>query len=279
MIRRRLVKELILNGVQYSGAEWLRDEIWARRGLLPAVVALFHRVTDTIPEDGITISSARFRQIVRTLKADYRPMSLSELVEHVEQKRTWPRRTVVVTFDDGYRCNYEEAAPILADAGVPATFFVVTELMGTDHVAQWDKHLSGRIHWMDWRQVRELAARGFEIASHTLTHLDLGRIRGAEARREIFDSRTRLEQELGQEVRHFAYPFGGRENLLPENRELVMEAGYRSCSSAIGGFVAPSSDIFNLRRIALNSWVTCDSELHFELRTVAPWRWRRPAGV
>jgi peptidoglycan/xylan/chitin deacetylase (PgdA/CDA1 family) len=279
MIPRRLLKDIALKSVRYSGAEGLRDAVWARRGLLPAVVALFHRVTDAIPEDGITISTARFRQIVRSLKNDYRPISLSTLLDCLERKEAWPSRTVVVTFDDGYRCNYEHAAPILAEAGVPATFFVVTDMVGTDRVPSWDEHIRGRVQWMDWPQVRELAAQGFEIGSHTRTHRDLGKIRGAEARQEIFDSRTRLEQELGMKVRSFAYPFGGRQSLLPENRELVIEAGYRCCCSAFGGFVAPSSDLFNVQRIALNSWVTSDSEMHFELCSSAPWRWRRPDGV
>jgi peptidoglycan/xylan/chitin deacetylase (PgdA/CDA1 family) len=151
--------------------------------------------------------------------------------------------------------------------------------MGTGHTAPWDEHLRGRVSWMSWGQVRELAAGGFEIGAHTLSHCDLGTVRGPQARREIFESRARLEHELGKDVPLFAYPFGGRNNLLAENRELVKEAGFRCCCSAFGGFVVPSSDRFNVQRIALTSWVESEDEMHFELRSVAPWRWRRPEGV
>ncbi len=276
---KRLLKEILLGGARYSGAEWLRDRFWAFRGLLPAAVVLFHRVTDTIPEDGITVSTARFRAMVQALKEHYQPVSLTVLLEHLEQKKAWPERTVAVTFDDGYRCNHAEAAPILAEAGVPATFFVTADLLGTDRTLPWEENLRGRVHWMTWPQVRELAGQGFEIGSHTLTHCDLGSVRGSDARREIFDSKTKIEQELGREVRLFAYPFGGRENMVPENRELVAEAGYQCCCSAFGGFVTPFSDPFALPRIALNSWFATVNEMHFELRSMAPWRWLRPDGA
>ena len=273
---RKLLKRALVRSVQLSGAENVRDKLWASRGKLPAAIVLFHRVTDDIPEDGITVSTARFRWVVRELRDHYHPMSLTDLVDHVERQIPWPERTVVVTFDDGYRDNYECAAPILAEYGVPATFFILADAIGTDYVLPWEEHLRGRVPWMELDQARDLLRQGFEIGSHTLLHLDLGKLTGEEARREIFDSKKKLEDLLSTQITTFAYPFGGGENLLPEERELVRKAGYRCCCSAFGGYADLQSDLFNLCRIPIDSSYITPVELHFELRNPAFWRWWKP---
>ncbi len=276
---KRAVKLTLLRLMRYSGTEWIRNRIWATSKRLPAAIVLFHRVTDDIPEDGITVSTARFRWVIRELRDHYYPMSLSDLLDHLERQTPWPERTVVVTFDDGYRDNYECAAPILAEYGVPATFFILADAIGTDYVLPWEEHLRGRVPWMEWDQARELLRQGFEIGSHTLLHRDLGKLRGEEARREIFDSKKKLEDSLGAEISNFAYPFGGRENLLPENRELIRRAGYRCCCSAFGGYADLQSDLFNLCRFSIDSSYVSPVDLHFELRNPAFWRWWKPGQV
>jgi peptidoglycan/xylan/chitin deacetylase (PgdA/CDA1 family) len=82
--------------------------------------------------------------------------------------------TLSITFDDGYRDNYEVAAPILKRLDLPATFFVTTGFIGTRRVAPWDQNLVRQPGWMDWDQVRSLASQGFEIGCHTDTHIDMG---------------------------------------------------------------------------------------------------------
>jgi peptidoglycan/xylan/chitin deacetylase (PgdA/CDA1 family) len=275
---KKIAKLALLGLEQYSGIEWLRDRVWTARRTLPAPVLLFHRVTDDIPEDGLTVSKQRFRAIVRNLRRLYRPMSLTGLLDHMEHGQIWPARTVVVTFDDGYRDNYEHAAPILAESAVPATFFVTADAIGSECVMSWDEQLRGRVPWMNWSQVRELRAQGFEIGSHTLMHSDLGKVRAPRAWEEISTSKTRLEDALGAGVSLFAYPFGGRKNISEENRDLVRRAAYRCCCSAYGGFVTLGSDPFNLQRIPVNNWFSDPHDLDFEIRIGAPWRWLQIPG-
>jgi peptidoglycan/xylan/chitin deacetylase (PgdA/CDA1 family) len=274
---RRSAKHALADLWEYSGAEWLRDSLWAMQGRLPAAVLLFHRVTDAIPEDPITVSTARFRMVVRTCRERYAPMSLAQLLDHLEQRKPLPKRAVVITFDDGYRDNYDCAAPILAEYGVPATFFIVVNAMGTAMEVPWDEHVRGRVPWMDWGQVRELRALGFEIGSHTLTHPDLGQVRGEAAWHEISESRAKLADALGEDVTAFAYPFGGRENLSEENRELVRKAGYRCCCSAFGGFVRLDADRYGLLRLPIHFSIETDRDLDFDLRAPASWQPHRAA--
>jgi peptidoglycan/xylan/chitin deacetylase (PgdA/CDA1 family) len=271
---KRLVRSAILQSETRLGIERLRDKRWAAQKILPAAVLLFHRVTDDIPEDGITVSKRTFRVMMENLARHYKPISLHALLDHRDRAEMWLPRTVVVTFDDGYRDNYEYAAPILEEFRVPATFFLTIDAIGSERVMPWDEHLKGRVPWMNWSQVLEMHSRGFEIGSHTLTHPDLGQLRGPRAWEEISGSKAKLEDHLGAEAPFFAYPFGRKENFCEENRELARKAGYRCCCSAYGGFFNLASDAFNLQRMGINSWLSSPSDLDFEIRIAAPWRWR-----
>ncbi len=273
MSLKHAIKTGLLRALEVSGAELMRDRLLAAHRRLPAAIVVFHRVSDQISEDGLTVSTTRFRWILRTLREHYHLLPLSHLVSHLEQALPWPPRTVAVTFDDGYRDNFEFAAPILAELAIPATFFITAGAIGTDRVMFWDEHLRGRVPWMDWDQVRAIHAQGFEIGSHTMNHADLGRVGPEQAWQELTRSKAKLEDELGAEVTLFAYPFGRTENMNEENRALVREAGYRCCCSCCGGFVTPQDDPFRLKRTPMDPWFTSPVELHYELRRLAPWRW------
>ncbi|MGH6630042.1 MAG: polysaccharide deacetylase family protein, partial [Burkholderiales bacterium] len=147
---KRLLKRGLQRLLELSGVEQLRDSVWQRHALHPACILCFHRVTDAIPEDGITITPGRFAVVIEAIARDYAPVSLRSLVENIEQGRPWPRRAVAITFDDGYLDNYEIAAPILKKFSVPCTFFVAAHLMGSETVLPWDRHLAGKVPWMQW---------------------------------------------------------------------------------------------------------------------------------
>lgn len=274
MTGKKILKKCILQIAEKSGIEAIRDRLWVRSGTVPAWVLAFHRVSDRIPEDGITISPDRFTAIVEVLSERYRPITLTDLLNSIRRRQIWRERTVVVTFDDGYRDNYEVAAQILLEHQIPATFFITAGLIGTERVLPWDMHLRGRVSWMKWEEVRLLRANGFDIGSHTMTHCDLGKASASEARHEIQDSKRKLEDALGNRISLFAYPFGGLNNITEENRSLIREAGYCCCCSAHGGYVMLGADPFRLPRIPINNWFATIGELDFELRIIAPWRWR-----
>src|SRR5579859_849854 len=124
-----------------------------------------------------------------------------------------------------------------------------------------------------------MAAIGHEIGSHTVSHPNLGVASYEEARREIFDSKAVLEERLGQRVRWFAYPFGGRNHLRPEAAALVEEAGYDGCLSGYGGFVRPGADRVLPRDSAPCYQGLLNLELH--LRGCLDWYYalKRDAGL
>ncbi len=241
MNRLKTVAKATLCGLyKYSGAGRAHEALSRRAGRQFMVVLLFHRVTDAIPEDGLTVSTQRFRDVCRMLCRNFHVVPLGEVYRLLRRQEPIPPRTIAITFDDSYRDNLD-AARVLAEFGLPATFFIPTSYVGTEQVFDWDRQLP-RLPNLTWADVREMAGLGFEIGSHTVTHANLGSVSYNQARAEIFESKLVLEQRLGRPVRYFAYPFGGKHNVRPEVSPLIEEAGYEGALSAFGGFVRPGID-------------------------------------
>jgi peptidoglycan/xylan/chitin deacetylase (PgdA/CDA1 family) len=229
-----------------------------------AVIVAFHRVQDTPAPDALTIGVEMFERYCRFFRRHFRVMPLRDLVLRFE-RGLGLNRELAITFDDGYRDNFDNAVPVLEKLSLPATFFVVTEWIGTDVVPWWDRAQGVRHPWMTWDQVRRLHGKGFDVGLHARTHIDLGRASEAEARGEILDARRELGRQLAAPVELFAYPYGGRQNLAEANRALVKAAGFRCCCSCFGGSNAAGTDPFHLRRVAISPWYASPHQFGFEV--------------
>jgi peptidoglycan/xylan/chitin deacetylase (PgdA/CDA1 family) len=230
-------KSLLCSLYKHSGLALAQEIIarwWGRQFM---AILLFHRVTDLIPEDGLTVSTARFRRLCRMLQSNFHVLRLEEVFAILRGGLPMPRRAVAITFDDCYRDNLF-AAQVLAEHGLPAAFFVPTAFVDTDRVFSWDASLP-RLSNLTWDDVRQIARLGHEIGSHSVTHPNLSTLTAEEALREMRDSRKTIENELGQPIRWFAYPYGGVENGRPDLVSLTEQAGYEGCLSGFGGFVWP----------------------------------------
>jgi peptidoglycan/xylan/chitin deacetylase (PgdA/CDA1 family) len=254
------IKAALCGWYKYSGILAAQELLarWAGHSFL--VVLVFHRVTDEIPEDGLTIGCAHFRAVCRLLAQHFRVVSLAEIFRLARNNASLPPRTVAITFDDCYRDNLA-AARVLAEHGLPATFFVPTAYLGTDHVFPWDRHLK-RMPNLTWEDLHEMHRLGFEIGSHTATHADLGAVSREEATREIVESKAILEDRLGGQVRWLAYPYGGRHNFRSDWLPLLKAAGYEGCVSAFGGYIHPGMETDVLPRVAVPPFA---SNLHLEI--------------
>jgi peptidoglycan/xylan/chitin deacetylase (PgdA/CDA1 family) len=237
---KKLAKSALCAAYLYSGAARAQEWLQRSAGRRFMTILLFHRVTDQIPEDGLTVSTARFRSICLLLRRGFRVVPLAEVFDVVRSGRPMPPRTVAVTFDDCYRDNLF-VARVLAEHGLPASFFVPTAYVGTNRSFPWDSHLP-RMANLTWDDVREMVRLGHEIGSHTVGHINLGTAPCSEVRAELVESKAVLERQLDRKVRWFAYPYGGRKDIRPETAALVEEAGYEGCLSGYGGFVTPGAD-------------------------------------
>ena len=219
-----------------------------------AVVVAFHHIEGGAA-NSLSVDPTTFERYCRFFRQHFRVVSLSDLVARIANGEPL-KRQLAITFDDGYMDNFDNAAPILEQLGLTATFFVVTKWIGSAVVPWWERDRQVRPEWMTWDHVRSLHRRGFDIGGHTQTHVDLGAVTGEVARREIVGSRLDLEDQLGAPVRAFAYPYGGRHNVTEANRQLVRAAGYDCCCSCFGGNNGVATDPFEIRRVPITPYST-----------------------
>lgn len=183
---------------------------------------------------------------MRHLKNEgYQVVPLSEMARRQRTEQALPERTVVLTFDDGFRNFYTEAFPILQAYGFRATVFLVTDLCGRYN--DWPGNPPGlrRSQLLSWTEIRELDSAGIEFGSHTRTHPDLTRLSPEQIACEMVDSKAELTDRLGHDVATFAYPYG---RLNSEARRIALENYQAACSTNLGKVVA-GDDPASLNRI------------------------------
>jgi peptidoglycan/xylan/chitin deacetylase (PgdA/CDA1 family) len=210
---------------------------------------MYHRVSATARPNRYTVSASEFEQQMLSLQEmGNRVISLAETVQALNSSDARVGSSVCITFDDGFQDTHSFAAPVLKRLRYPATFFLVSGLMGSTN--RWDNPETPGFGQalMDWDEAKDLSESGFDIGSHSLTHPVLPEVALARAAREICASKEELERQLGIRVRHFAYPYGRFNQSI---RDLVCEAGYQAACSTLSGFANHENDRFALRRIEI----------------------------
>jgi len=153
------------------------------------VILLYHRVGVEAREIGLPVDT--FRQHLEWLSERQVVLTLDEALAGM-------RGGVVVTFDDGYRDFADHVVPALIRAGVPAVLYLATSLatngVGGDGVS--------------WSALSDAVDTGLvTVGSHTHGHTDLSSADEHLAEAEMRRSKDLIEERLGVECRHFAYPW------------------------------------------------------------------------
>jgi peptidoglycan/xylan/chitin deacetylase (PgdA/CDA1 family) len=171
-----------------------------------SVILCYHGVgpTSTRLDPGfLRVRPDVFRaQLDLLLGAEFEFVTVAELAERSAGAEP-PPGLAALSFDDGMDDNHAVVLPILTELGLTATVYVATGLIGKPN--PW--MAPGAARMMDEPELRELAAAGFEIGAHSVTHADLSQLDYESCLREMTESRRALERVVGAPVRTFAYPF------------------------------------------------------------------------
>ncbi|NOT46369.1 MAG: polysaccharide deacetylase family protein [Acidobacteria bacterium] len=178
-------------------------------------------------------------------EAGFDAVPLRELAAMLKSKTDLPSKTVVLTFDDGFRNFYSDAFPVLSEYDFRATVFLVTDFCNKRNDWSGNPPDLPRSKLLSWDEVRELNTYGIEFGSHTKTHPDLTKLTAAEIGVEVVESKAAIEDALGRETTTFAYPFGRHDAAI---RQIAVANFEAACSTDLGK-VTPRSDFSLLNRI------------------------------
>ncbi|MFE8035019.1 polysaccharide deacetylase family protein [Thiohalocapsa marina] len=194
--------------------------------------------------------AGRFRrQMAFLAKGGFSVLSLDQALAGLRGELRLKPRSVVLTFDDGYRNFREHALPVLQAYGFPAVVYAISGWLGRRMA--WARHEPGRLEpeLLSAAQLRELQSAGVCVGSHGLSHAKLGELDADAQLRELEGSRKALQDLLGSDVRHLCYPFGSFNRATVS---LAGEVGYASATTCLRGAATPADHPLVLPRKAIS---------------------------
>jgi peptidoglycan/xylan/chitin deacetylase (PgdA/CDA1 family) len=209
----------------------------ARKARVP--ILMYHSIS--VPPPGASLGelflpTANFKEQMKYLSDQgYEAVTLDQLWSAWQGKGPLPEKPIVLSFDDGYETQYAHAAPVLKQLGWPGVLNL--------------KLLSLEQGEMTPTMIKKMIGDGWEIDSHTINHLDVSTLSGAELQHEVGDSRTMLQKEFGIPVDFFCYPAG---KFDAASIAAVKQAGYLGATTVETGLAAADLDPDKLPRIRID---------------------------
>ncbi len=246
-------------------------------------VLLYHKITrESWPHDqsAWAVSLQSFKHQMRFLKeTGYRVLSANEYLNYLNKSESFPRKSILITFDDGYKNNFELAYPVLKHFNFPAIIFLASGYIGSNKTFPWDKNRAMAdpsleqdclpLTWEEIRNMKDLIALG----SHTVTHPHLAKEPVEKIDWELRSSKQTIEKEINHAVQFFSYPGGTRHygeiNSVTEDALKII--GYKiAFNSEIGTNISTSNPHFQ-NRIAVEE----DRLPLFEAKLIGAYNWMR----
>jgi len=201
-------------------------------------ILLYHHIAVSPVNSRYYVTPEKFEEQIKLLHDwEYTTITIEMLVKAITEGVSLPPRPIIITFDDGNIDNYTTAFPIMQKYGFTGVLYIVSNRLQAEG-------------YMNVEQIREMAAAGWEVGNHSVSHPDLnGGLPPEVLRHEIVQSRQDLEAALGLPVLTFAYPFG---EVGSAAVDYVKFAGYIAGVGATG-FTADQglSNLFILQRIEI----------------------------
>jgi len=206
---------------------------------MPLPILTFHKLSKYRESNKYIVTEKDFVNCLAFMASHNYNYMLIENYYNVllEPTRELPRKSVVITFDDGHESDFTIALPNLKKFNLKANFFITTDWID-------------KTGYMTSEQIKILSAEGMSIQSHSKTHLYLDEMDTCNALDELKESKIMLEKILGRDVPFISFP-GGR-----YNRNVIdcaKEANYSAVLSSNPFCLKKISDILVLGRFMVKS--------------------------
>src|SRR3954462_15202576 len=201
------------------------------------VVFGYHRFVNVVKRPDTEITPALFEQQMQELKnKNISVIPMQDFLAWRRGEKAIPAKSAIITFDDGWKSQYEVAWPIMKKFNYPVTLFIYTEGIRPGHFSGGES--------MSWDMLAEMRDAGVDIQGHSATHSDLRRPYDKIAKKklspeeyeqwlnnELVGSKQMIEQKLGVKVNCFAVPYGFHNDHI---RDICMKAGYEAMFTVYG---------------------------------------------
>lgn len=252
-----------------------------------ATILVYHDVTSGKRKSQIQNDSVILENFERQMKYlrdnSFNPIPLQKLIWLINSGKKIPKKSIIITFDDGYKSTYKNAYPILQKYNIPATVFVAVGFIGQKKSFPWLEAESNNfgLHEsmpMNEEEIIELYEGGIEIGSHTMYHNLLPKLDREGIEEEILGSQCILEKILGLAPVSFALPYSfpvkyrkwpSFEIVL---KKVLVRGNFNACCTMTRGHVTIKSNPFFLRRIAVEKY---DDLLFFRAKLSGGYAWSR----
>lgn len=219
---------------RFEGLEMTKEDIG-----IP--VLYYHSVlpdSEVTTRNEVTISPENLKKQLSLVKElGYTTLTMSELNDYIVNNKEIPKKSILITFDDGYADNYVHAFPILKELDMKATIFVISS--GID---------GG--YYMSSDQLKDMVKYGIDIESHTVNHVHLNTLSYKEQLKELKDSKATIEKVTNKEVLSIAFPFGDFNN---DTLKAATDAGYSVAFTTNKGLANRTDNKVALDRIYVSS--------------------------
>jgi len=214
-------------------------------------IFVYHRVPrDASQRSPWALPLEDFRaQMAYLARNDIAVCTLDAFWESYRSHRPLDRKSVILTFDDGYAATCANVERVLDQYNYPATLFLTIDVIGRrDPMDARDEGV------LTWEQIRALGR--LRVEAHTMSHPRLSLLDRDGVRREVRVCKAIIEDKLGRAINHFAYPFGGYTRMV---RTEVRGAGYESAYAAHTGPATFHDDPFQFHRILIDGRTSLDT--------------------
>lgn len=177
---------------------------------------------------------------------------------------------IMITFDDGYGNNFENAFALLKKYGLKATFFITTDFIDKKIASGKFSGKSFDQRPLEWEEIKIMDKEGMEFGSHSKTHASIRALSENYMREELVSSKNRIEEILDHRICRFSYPVGSKSTFNEDTGKALKDYGYSFGYINMMGMDNSGTDPFKIKRIRL---YTTDGPIRFRLKISGAYNW------
>jgi peptidoglycan/xylan/chitin deacetylase (PgdA/CDA1 family) len=219
--------------------DYKSDSGYSTKNDKEVVCFIYHRFGDSrYPSTNVSVKDFEIH-LKYLVENDFQVLTFSQAIAYLQSEQP-PKKTAVITIDDGYKGFFTYALPLLKKYDIPATLFINTKTVGGGD-------------YMTWEELKDVVKHNVEIGNHTHSHdyfLNLPETSRYKTFKDEIDlSQSIIKKNLDLEPIVFSYPYG---EFDVEMKKIVKQAGFVAAAAQNSGVMYTGSDIFQCPRFPMS---------------------------